>query len=201
MLEARIALDAASCPQVHLDLLKLFHSLGLKADFTQVSEDFTRLFNTRVPDFSEFDHEGRSLEEYPGAIDRVIAAWPRPAVLGTVEQMIFRSAPGDTGHDPVDLAAFRDLLLLHAVAQSVYTAAGGPNGGASVTLGAADSNGQVDINLSELVSHADAPTLVMPRDGAPSSIPDTEALADTTQSGHLIDFDLSDDALARKQGD
>ncbi len=36
VLETRIAQDRASCPQAHLDLLALFHSLGLKSDFLQV---------------------------------------------------------------------------------------------------------------------------------------------------------------------
>ncbi len=202
VLEAQIAQDAASCPQIYLDLLQLFHALGLKADFNQLSEDFTQLFNTHVPDFAHFDQEGRSLEEYPGAVDRLIAAWPRPTVLDTLEQLIYRSQVGVAADAPFDLAALRDLLLLHAVAQLVLGAAdeGASSADASAPHGAAEMVGRVDIDLSEPLTSRDASTPVRPQDGATSSLSDNVIVTDATPSGNLIDFDLGEFDVTGKSG-
>ena len=118
VLENRIAESGETSPLAYLDLLKIFHSLGLKADFRQVREDFNLLFNARLPEFASFDSEGRDLESYPAIVDRLIAVWGRPEILPAIEYWLFRE-PANTQRDVLDLAAFRDLLLVHAVAQSV----------------------------------------------------------------------------------
>lgn len=200
VLEARIARDGASCPQVYLDLLKLFHSLGLKADFRQVSDDFTRLFNTRLPEFAEFGNEGRSLEAYPGSIDRLIAAWHRPTVVGAIEQMIYRSPMEDAGSDAFDLAAFRELLTLHAVAQLVEGAADGRTSASLPLYPAADGTSAVDIDLTELFSPKGTPTPIMPQRDRPASIQETVPFDPTVAPGTPIDFDLSDVDLDKKPG-
>ncbi len=209
VLEARIARDAGSCPQVHLDLLKLFHALGLKADFSQLRDDFMRIFNARVPDFDDFDDEGRSIEEYPGSVDRLIRVWRRPTVLQTLEELLFLRPMADDGDEAFDLAAFRDLLMLHAVAQAVGPGAAGRSGGFMAPPLAAGQEPQVDIDLSELLEPAaTAPTPELPQiDGDAPARPradvdlevpmDADAPADAdpasgSRSDNLIDFDLSD---------
>lgn len=177
VLEARIAQDGASCPQVYLDLLQLFHSLGLKADFDQLRDDFSSLFNVRVPEFAGFADEGRPLEDYPGAVDRLIRVWSRPTVLDTLAQMVFAGPDAQAGHDAFDLAAFRDLLLLHAVAQSVRSGVAGSSGAFDRHRAAPGDGNQVDINLSELFS---------PESAAPTH--------------NLIDFDLGDIDLPTATG-
>lgn len=200
VLEARIAQDGSSCPQVYLDLLKLFHSLGLKADFRQVSDDFTRLFNTRLPEFADFGNEGQSLEAYPGSIDRLIAAWRRPTVLSALEQMIYRVPMEGAEFDAFDLAAFRDLLTLHAVAQLV---GGVPDGHIHVPAPpylAAYVHSPVDINLSERFSPESAATLVMPQADALPSMPDSMSFVPTVAPENRIDLDLSDADLGKEPG-
>lgn len=117
ILENRISEDGESSPLAYLDLLKLFHSLGLRADYRQVREDFTLLFNAQVPEFDDFNAEGRGLEEYPEALAAITADWGMPEVFTAMEACIFRDQ-WKTQHEVFDLAAFRDLLLLHAVAQA-----------------------------------------------------------------------------------
>lgn len=124
ILENRISASGESSPLAYLDLLKIFHALGLRADFRQVREDFNLLFNARVPEFSNFLEEGRSLEEYPEAISGIVAAWGSPHIFATIETSLFRDQ-WNTQHELFDLAAFRDLLLLHAVAQAVMSASEG----------------------------------------------------------------------------
>ena len=208
-LEARVAQDGASCPQVYLDLFKLFHALGLKADFNQLRADFARLFNANVPEFADFDDEGRLLEDYPGAVDRLIRVWRRPTVLDTLEQWLYRSQIADAVADDevFDLAAFRDLLMLHAVAQAVLrSGAPGSSGVFQASPVAVVKDGRVDIDLSEPTTPDGAPTLMLPqpdpRDARP---PGLRADVDLPVSGdaaveaaavspsqNLIDFDLSE---------
>jgi len=202
VLEARIAQDGASCPQAYLDLLKLFHSLGLKADFNLAGDGFASLFNAQLPDFAQFDDEGegRLLEDYPGVVDRLIAAWNKPTVLETVEKMVFRD-PATGVSDAFDLAAFRDLLMLHAVAQTLrYSAVGGP--GATWARGPLPmmaSASHVDIDLSELGVVNAAPTLTLPQiDAYDAALPTVESAPNDAGNGNLIDFNLDGTAFDEK---
>ncbi len=117
ILENRINESGESSPLLYLDLLKIFHSLGLKQDYHQFREDFNLLFNSRVPEFSQYKEEGRSLEDYPQVLAHITALWATPKAQMVIEASIFRD-PMDDKSKPFDLAAFRDLLLLHAVGQS-----------------------------------------------------------------------------------
>ncbi len=122
ILEKQISDSDDPNPHVYLDLLAIFHSLSLKVDFRQFREDFNLLFNGRVPEFAAFKDEGQNLESYPAALEAIIAVWPMAKVLGVIESLIFRD-PWETGSQPFDLAALRDLLILHAVAHRILLAA------------------------------------------------------------------------------
>ncbi|MEO7937719.1 MAG: hypothetical protein ABIR55_03785, partial [Burkholderiaceae bacterium] len=193
VLEARIAQDRDSCPQAYLDLLKLFHSLGLKADFLQVRGDFSRIFNVRIPEFADFDDEGLGLEDYPGTVDRLIAVWNRPSVLDVIEHLLYLQE-GDTAHQPFDLAGLRDLLMLHSVAQVVRGGDASDSGAFGAHSYARQTGSAVDIDLSELID-ASAP--------AASGLFDTASGATTARkllrTGNLIDFDLTEIPLDGKK--
>ena len=117
ILEKQINDHGETSPLIYLDLLQIFHSLNLKTDFRQFREDFNLLFNGRVSEFSSFKDEGRSLEEYPHVLAHITALWGTRKALMVIEASIFRDSLDDRSA-PFDLAAFRDLLLLHAIAQS-----------------------------------------------------------------------------------
>jgi len=117
ILENRIIESGEASPLAYLDLMKIFHSLGLKADFRQVRDDFAQLFNVPVPEFAGFENEGRDLEDYPEILATLLDVWGKPEILANIEAMLFRD-PSNSNREPVDLAAFRDLLLLHAIAHS-----------------------------------------------------------------------------------
>ena len=123
ILENRISENGESSPAAYLDLLKIFHALGLKADFRQVREDFNLLFNAKVPDFAAFGDEGRSLEEFPQVLAGIERVWGTDDALSMVESLLFREQ-WNASLELFDLAAFRDLLLLHAVAQTAVGLAG-----------------------------------------------------------------------------
>lgn len=137
ILEARLNESGESSPLLYLDLLQILHSLGLRQDYHQFREEFNILFNSHVPEFAAFKEEGRSLEEYPHVLAHVTALWNTPKAQMVIEASVFRD-PTDDKSKPFDLAAFRDLLLLHAIAQNTSRA------------------GPVNSNLSPLPSSATA---------------------------------------------
>lgn len=117
ILENSINERGETSPLLYLDLLGIFQTLGLKQDYHQFREDFNLLFNSRVPEYSDYHNEGRSLEEYPRVLAHITALWPTVKAQMVIETSIFRD-PLDDKSKPFELAAFRDLLLLHAVVQS-----------------------------------------------------------------------------------
>lgn len=121
-LERQIAESDEPNPFVYLDLLKLFHALGLRPEFQKLSQDFNLLFNGRVPAFALFMDEGKGLEDYPEALARISTLWPTPKVLEFIETCVFRD-PWAAASEPFDLAALRELLFLHGVARYLVLAA------------------------------------------------------------------------------
>ncbi len=104
-------------PNFYLDLLGILHAANLKSDFQKFSQDFNLLFNGRIPEFAVFKKEGKDLGSHPEVLQRITGCWSTPKVLELIESCIFRD-PWTASDEPFDLAAMRDLLLLHAIAQS-----------------------------------------------------------------------------------
>ena len=217
VLENRISESGESSPLAYLDLLKIFHSLGLRADFRQVREDFNLLFNARVPEFSNYNDEGKDLEDYPDVLSEVTASWGTPAVFTAIEMCVFRDQW--KSHNAIfDLAAFRELLLLHAVAQSVasptdsgfgvpvpgngYSAATVPAagygdtgpGGVSASL-PRDAPVSAPLPLLDGVPEVDIDLsdlhIPKPSAEAPVPVPDKTVSVSPVASDNLIDFDLA----------
>lgn len=113
ILKKQIEESAEPNPFVYLDLITLYHSLGLKAEFRECRSAFAQLFNGLVPDFPVFHLEGRDLEAYPEVLANLVSLWPRMDALAFLSACIFREANAQHG-GTFDLAAFRDLLMLHA---------------------------------------------------------------------------------------
>lgn len=124
VLENCVEESGESSPLVYLDLLRIFHTLGRKIDYQQYREDFNLLFNGRVPEFAMFNEEGHGLEAYVAVISRITELWPAPEVIDVIEACIFRD-PGDDLSQSFDLEAYRELLMLHAIAVAIST---GPAG-------------------------------------------------------------------------
>lgn len=217
ILENRISDNGESSPLIYLDLLKIFYTLGLKTDFRQFREDFNLLFNGRVPEFTNFKDEGKSLEEYPHILAHITALWFKPNVLKVIESSIYRD-PLDDKSPPFDLAAFRDLLLLHAIAQtnfnpdavlsrpmpltvalpsndgSLKTKAGFARVSAPVEPPSVDL--ELDLDLSDL--EFSAPVLSTEPSPEPSPAPTLSSSISTPEislpkaDGNLLNFDLPD---------
>lgn len=102
----------------YLDLFKIYHRLGRRDDYNRLRADFNRIFNAGAPQFDQYSDQSRGLEDYETAFGRIQALWPQPRVLDVIEQSIFRDM-GETEAEVFDLEAYRELLLLHAIAKEV----------------------------------------------------------------------------------
>lgn len=102
----------------YLDLFKLYHKLGRRDDYTKLREEFNHQFNAGAPLFDQYTDDSQGLEAYETAFGRIQALWPQPRVLDVIEQSIFRDA-NDTEAEVFDLEAYRELLLLHAIAKDM----------------------------------------------------------------------------------
>ena len=121
LLKQQISESDEPNPFVYLDLLTLLHATNLKSEFQQCSQDFNLLFNGKVPEFALFKDEGKGLESYPEVLSRITEHWPTLKVLEVIEACVFRDPWAGSG-EPFDLAAMRDLMLLHGLAQSLVLA-------------------------------------------------------------------------------
>lgn len=106
-------------PFIYLDLLGIFHTNALLGEFGLLRDDCNLLFNVKVPEFALFEAPGCDLLDYPKLLGGICAAWRSPDILQVLESLIFRDPWDATKGQTVDLAAFRDLLWLHQVAQTL----------------------------------------------------------------------------------
>ncbi|MGC4395905.1 hypothetical protein [Hydrogenophaga sp. T2] len=105
-------------PLAYLDLFRLYHRLGRREDYDALREEFNTVFNAGAPQFDRYSDKGRGLEAYETAFARIQALWPQPRVLDLIERSIFRdSQEGET--EVFDLEAYRELLMLHAIAKEL----------------------------------------------------------------------------------
>lgn len=209
ILEKQISESDEPNPHVYLDLLSLFHSLSLKIDFRQFRDDFNLLFNGKVPEFASFKNEGNGLIAYPDVMAGITARWPTAKAVEFMESLIFRD-PWDTNSQPFDLCAFRELLLLHALAQRILQAGGADapaSPAAAIPTYFSDSGFGAPVATKasppEASADADTPLDLLLDDEPPAAEvldldlsegddePEPEPPKVLPDPGNLIDFDLS----------
>lgn len=118
VLKNHISDNVETSALAYLDLLKIYHSLNRREDYDLLRVDFNRVFNAQVPVFGSYSDESNGLESYQTAMSRIEALWPSAKVLEIIEESIFRK-PGTGDGEAFDLEAYRELLLLYAMAKDV----------------------------------------------------------------------------------
>lgn len=106
------------CALTYLDLLNIYHRLDRNAEYERLRKEFNQVFNAGVPPFEQYSDASQGLEAYETALTRIQALWPQPRVLDVIEQSIFRD-PQALTKEVFDLEAYRELLLLHAIANDI----------------------------------------------------------------------------------
>ncbi|MCS4508858.1 type IV pilus assembly protein FimV [Xylophilus ampelinus] len=170
LLESYIAAHPGVNPAVYLDLLKILHTLSLTDAYRKLRDEFNASFNADVPVFAGFLKSRRRLEEYPEALARIEVHWEHEDILDVLEDYLFRK-PGHLPAAPFELEAYRELLLLHAVARIAIqrdptSRQGGKARGASVVTGGAGA-------AASGVSSAGISAASLESELAPASPPDT----------------------------
>lgn len=102
----------------YLDLFHIYHRLGRRQDYESLRDEFNHVFNAGAPPFDSYSQRGQGLESYETAFSRIQALWPQPRVLDLIEQSIFRDST-DSSTEVFDLEAYRELLMLHAIAKDL----------------------------------------------------------------------------------
>lgn len=123
VLKNHISDNVETSALAYLDLLKIYHQLDRRDDYSLLREDFNKVFNAQVPVFDAFTDAGSGLEAYHKALSRIEALWPSSKVLEIIEESIFRK-PGSGDGEAFDLEAYRELLLLYAMAKDVVERGG-----------------------------------------------------------------------------
>ncbi len=118
ILKQQISDNIEPHPLVYLDLLSIYHSLGLRSEFEALRGHLEQDFRVRVSDFADFAKEGLSLEDYPETLSEISLHWPSVDAVVFLDACIYADAPTDIVQT-FDLAAFRDLLTLHMLAEDV----------------------------------------------------------------------------------
>lgn len=118
MLKDSIEASDESNPLIYLDLLRVLHTLGRKTEFDDYRADFNALFSGHVPEYTDFNLGGNGLEAYPEVCEILSSLWPTQDAVHYIEQCLVH-AEGDLESQGFDLEAFRDLLMLHGMAQRI----------------------------------------------------------------------------------
>ena len=105
----------ATSPMPYLKLADIYRRRGDREGFDATRERFNQRFNARIGGWDEPGDEGRAVEDTPELLRSVQSVWSRPAdAVALIEPLLWRT---DEPRAPVDLAAYRDLLFLYAVAR------------------------------------------------------------------------------------
>ena len=117
VLSNHIRENVQTSPLAYLDLFKLYHDMDRQREYDELRVEFNRLFNAEVPPFQGFRQRGEGLEAYEGAMTRIQSLWNTPRVLDVIEESLFRK-PGRPA-EAFGLEAYRELLLLYAIANEL----------------------------------------------------------------------------------
>ena len=102
-------------PLPYTQLLEIYRRQGDRSAYERIRARFNRRFNAYAPDWDTGPQTGRWLEDYPDAVDHLESVWSSPLdAMAVLEAMLFRR---DESQDLFDLPAYKDVLLLYAIAR------------------------------------------------------------------------------------
>lgn len=120
LLMGHIRASGGASPLPYLKLLEIYRRRGDEHSFERTRARFNLRFNALAPPFADDPDHGRDLEHYPNAMRRVQKVWTNPLdALAELESWLHRR----DGAEPFDLPAYRDLMMLAAVANDLRAAA------------------------------------------------------------------------------
>ena len=115
LLSSRLNHRDAASGLPFLKLMELYQRRGDREAFDRVASRFAEQFHARSPSWSDDLNEGEGLERHEELMDRLEAAWPDAEGSMSLLQDLLSSHQEYSGD--LGLPAYRDLLLLYAVAR------------------------------------------------------------------------------------
>jgi hypothetical protein len=123
LLIGHIRATGGTSPLPYLKLLEIYRRLGDRESYERTRERFNHRFNAYAPDWDSDLQHGRSLDEYPGIVQRLQQAWPNPIdAMAELEALMFRRDGGEL----FELPAYREVLFLYSMARDLLDHQGGP---------------------------------------------------------------------------
>jgi hypothetical protein len=184
LLEHNIHDHEESNPLVYLDLLKALHTLSRKDAFDRYRNEFNVMFTGVVPPYTQFNQSGGGLEAYPELCTHIASLWPSKAVLEFIEKCLVRESGAAAAID-FELEAFRELLLLHALATQ---------------LGDTSRSGSVAFSTAKVSpENASAASEAEPAMAGPVDV-DLDLSELSEPEDNLIEFDASGFSVKPPQG-
>jgi hypothetical protein len=181
----------------YMDLFDIYHRTGREADYSELREEFNRVFNAQVPVFAQYGGLSAGLEGFPQVLGGIQDVWSRPFdALSLIEDSIFRKP--DEDQPPLDMYAYRELMLLYSLAKELAQSPSGmsmlPTSKKIPLQDADDSSEMIDVGLDGGVGFSSQkPELVKgdPTVSIPAGQFEKTGL-ELDLDDNSLDFDLSD---------
>jgi hypothetical protein len=108
-------------PLPYLKLLEIYRRRDDREAYERTRTRFNHRFNAYAPDWDRDPEQGRALLDYDSVMARLQTAWRSPVdAMAELETLLFRKTSGDL----FELPAYRDVLVLYAVARDLNKMAG-----------------------------------------------------------------------------
>jgi hypothetical protein len=140
LLVAHLRDTGGASPLPYLKLLDIYRRRGDRAAYERTRDRFNHRFNAHAPGWDQPHTEGRALDDYPAVMHWIQQVWPKPLdAMAELESLLFRRDGGEL----FDLPAYRELLMLYAVARDLLDTDPSSAGGhaVDVLLPLGDANG------------------------------------------------------------
>ncbi len=103
-------------PLPYLKLLEIYRRRDDRDAYERTRTRFNDRFNAYAPEWERDLQSGRTLDDYPGLVQRLQQVWPRPLdAMAELEALLFRKSRGDL----FDLPAYREVLFLYSLARDL----------------------------------------------------------------------------------
>jgi hypothetical protein len=182
----------------YMDLFDIYHRTGRQKEYADLREEFNRVFNAQVPEFSLFGAHSDGLEGFPAVLKNIQDVWLTHQAMDVIEESIFRQP--EEGHQVLDMLAYRELMLLYALAKELARPTTGfsmlPSGTQSPMIAplfaaAEKSSGDSvapDLDLGDSLAFSGPPADMLSFDDPTVTIPENMI----AKPSDTLDFDLSD---------
>lgn len=108
----------------YLKLLEIYRRQGDRESYERTRARFNHRFNAYAPDWDADLQHGRSLDDYPGVMQRLQRCWSNPIdAMAELESLVFRRDAGEL----FELPAYREVLFLYSMARDLAEHQGGPS--------------------------------------------------------------------------